>query len=118
MRDICCHAATAAESLIDLQLVEGPAIVGVVEDVASVPTTGRVMLVDGFTVTAADTEANQKEYHSNHVSPLCGALQTRLFNDKKRINRKKSKNRGLAAIYDSIISLRFLGSNLPINCHK
>lgn len=62
VRDICCHVATAAESLIDLQPVEGPAIVGVVEDVASVPTTGRVMLVDGFTVTAADTEANQKEY--------------------------------------------------------
>lgn len=64
VRDICCHVAAAAESMFDQQPAEGP-IVGVVEEVASAPTTGRVMLVDGFTVTAADTEANQKEYPQN-----------------------------------------------------
>ena len=32
---------------------------------ASARTAGRVMLVDGFTVTAADTESNQNEYPQN-----------------------------------------------------
>lgn len=65
VRDICSHVATAAESLLEEPSAEEGPTVEVVENVASVATTGRVMLVDGFTVTAADTEANQKEYPQN-----------------------------------------------------
>ena len=64
VRDICCHVAVAAESMFDQQPAEAPAV-EVVEKVTSAPITGRVMLVDGFTVTAADTQANQKEYPQN-----------------------------------------------------
>ena len=65
VRDISCHVAVAAESLFDDSPAEEGPSVGVVEKVASARTAGRVMLVDGFTVTAADTESNQNESPQN-----------------------------------------------------
>lgn len=59
VRDICYEVAATAESLFDDQDAHCGRTNRVVKDVCSVPISGRVMLVDGFTVTAADTIANQ-----------------------------------------------------------
>jgi hypothetical protein len=37
----------------------------VVADIKSIPTNGRILLVDGFTITAADTAENQAEFPQN-----------------------------------------------------
>ena len=65
VRDICCQIAASAESLFDDQGTEYQITNRVVEEVRSVATQGRVMIVDGFTVTAADTIANQESYPQN-----------------------------------------------------
>ena len=65
VRDICCQVAASAESLFDDQYVECDRTNRVVEEVCSTPTSGRVMMVDGFTVTAADTIANQQTFPQN-----------------------------------------------------
>lgn len=41
----------------------------VIANVQSVPVTGRILLVDGFTVTAADTSENQAVYSQNPSQP-------------------------------------------------
>ncbi|MEM9360739.1 MAG: IS4 family transposase [Pseudomonadota bacterium] len=66
VRDICSHVAASAEELFDDRDTEyDEQTHGVVAEVRAKPISGRVMLVDGFTVTAADTEANQKAYPQN-----------------------------------------------------
>lgn len=68
LRDISCQVASSAELLFDDQAVEydhDQTTHRVVEDVRSTLTSGRIMMVDGFTVTAADTAANQKAYPQN-----------------------------------------------------
>ena len=65
VRDICYQVAENAESIFDAQLPEGDVQHEVVADVQSVATDGRIILVDGFTVTAADTPQNQAEFPQN-----------------------------------------------------
>ena len=66
VQDICCQIAAAAESSFDQQqaeLYDTPH--EVVAEVQSVSSSGRYLLVDGFTVTAADTPENQEEFPQN-----------------------------------------------------
>jgi hypothetical protein len=67
VREIAMEMALQAEAAYDQQAIEE--VQGkfhpVVAKVQSQPTTGRIMLVDGFTVTAADTPENQAEYPQN-----------------------------------------------------
>lgn len=66
VRAIACRIAANAESMYDAQDVD-PKLqqYGVVADAQSVPTSGRILLVDGFTITAADTPENQAEFPQN-----------------------------------------------------
>ena len=66
VRDICYQIAESAESCFDQQEVgfnDNPH--EVVADVQAVACHGRFLLVDGFTVTAADTPENQEEFPQN-----------------------------------------------------
>ena len=67
VRDICCQIAELTEATFDTQNVDPDldqhTVVGNVQSVPS--TIGRVMLVDGFTVTAADTPENQEVFPQN-----------------------------------------------------
>lgn len=66
VRDICCHIAEAAEAIYDAQNVDADLRQhDVVASAQSVPTGGRILLVDGFTVTAADTPENQEVFPQN-----------------------------------------------------
>lgn len=68
VRDICCQIAETTEAAFDAQNVDPDLdLHEVVANVQSVPTstTGRIMLVDGFTVTAADTPENQEVFPQN-----------------------------------------------------
>jgi len=65
VRDICYQVAENAESIFDAQLPEDDVQHEIVADVQSVATDGRILLVDGFTVTAADTLPNQAEFPQN-----------------------------------------------------
>ena len=67
LRDICCQVARRAESVFDDQDTEYEKPHGVVERVREVPTSGAILLVDGFTITAADTPENQAEFPQNPV---------------------------------------------------
>lgn len=68
VRDICCHVAASAETLFDDSQSEGGSPTHhVVEKVGSASTGGRIMIVDGFTITAADTPANQEAYPQSTV---------------------------------------------------
>lgn len=66
VRDICCQIAQATEALFDAQDVD-PELQqhDVVADVQSEPTSGQMVLVDGFTVIAADTPENQEVFPQN-----------------------------------------------------
>ena len=66
IRDICNQLASSAESLFDEQnLDDDQPQHQVVQDVSDIQTKGNILMVDGFTVTAADTEANQEAYPQN-----------------------------------------------------
>lgn len=63
VRDICCQIAQTTEAIYDEQdfnpdLEQHEVVV----DAQSVPTGGRILLVDGFTITAADTQENQEVF--------------------------------------------------------
>lgn len=67
VRDIARQLADSTEDAFDQQAAnehQGE-FHPVVAKVQSQPTTGRIMLVDGFTVTAADTPENQVEFPQN-----------------------------------------------------
>jgi len=67
VRDIARQLALSTEDAFDQQAAdqyEGE-VHPVVAKVQSQPMTGRVLLVDGFTVTAADTPENQEEFPQN-----------------------------------------------------
>jgi len=66
IRDICSQVAASTEALFDDQETRYEENAhSVVEEVRQVPTSERILMVDGFTVTAADTPANQQEYPQN-----------------------------------------------------
>jgi hypothetical protein len=66
VRDICCQIAETAEPMFDAQNVDFDSEQHqVVSNAQSVSTDGRIMLVDGFTVTAADTPENQERFPQN-----------------------------------------------------
>jgi hypothetical protein len=66
VRDICCQIAESAEVMYDKDSVDPEQVQNeVVAQTQATPTSGRVMLVDGFTVTAADTPENQEEFPQN-----------------------------------------------------
>jgi hypothetical protein len=67
VRDIARQLALSTEDAFEQQAAdqhEGE-VHPVVAKVQSQPMTGRVLLVDGFTVTAADTPENQEEFPQN-----------------------------------------------------
>ncbi len=66
IRDICCKIARTTEAIYDAQNLD-PDLKqhDVVADAQSVSTSGRLLLVDGFTVTAADTPENQEVFPQN-----------------------------------------------------
>ena len=67
VRDIARQLALSTEEAFEQQAAdqhEGE-VHPVVAKVQSQPMTGRVLLVDGFTVTAADTPENQEEFPQN-----------------------------------------------------
>ena len=64
--DICCQLAESAEAIFDQQNFDTDLEQhDVVADAQSVATSGRILLVDGFTVTAADTPENQEVFPQN-----------------------------------------------------
>ena len=66
VRDICYQIAESAESCFDQQDIElddNPH--EVVAEVQAAGCHGRFLLVDGFTITAADTPENQEEFPQN-----------------------------------------------------
>ena len=64
--DICCQIAEAAEMMFDAQSFDSDLeLHQVVANAQAVPIEGRIMLVDGFTVTAADTPENQEVFPQN-----------------------------------------------------
>lgn len=66
VRDICCQLAESAEAIFDHQNFDTDLEQhDVVADAQSVATSGRILLVDGFTVTAADTPENQEVFPQN-----------------------------------------------------
>jgi hypothetical protein len=70
VREITLRLAIDAEAALDRDTNLSDTQIGqqapqVVADVKSTPTGGRILLVDGFTITAADTEENQAEYPQN-----------------------------------------------------
>ncbi|MFM8249959.1 MAG: IS4 family transposase [Planctomycetota bacterium] len=66
VRDICCQIAQATEAKYDAEELDAELKRhDVVAHAQSAPTEGRILLVDGFTVTAADTPKNQKVFPKN-----------------------------------------------------
>ena len=65
IEDLCCQMAISAEESFDQTTDELDDDHELVAQVQSVPTGGRILLVDGFTITAADTTDNQEEYPQN-----------------------------------------------------
>ena len=66
VRDICCQLAQATEQMYDAQEIDVELQQhDLVADTQSVTTRGRILLVDGFTVTAADTPENQEVFPQN-----------------------------------------------------
>ena len=66
VRDICCQIAESTEAVFDQQNADADLEQhNVVFDAQSVSTSGRILLVDGFTVTAADTVENQEVFPQN-----------------------------------------------------
>jgi len=73
VREIAIQLANDVEATVerDMNLAEQEAAESlcpeVIANVKSVAVPGRILLVDGFTVTAADTPENQTEYPQNPV---------------------------------------------------
>ena len=66
VRDICCNIAQATQAMYDEQNLDvDVAQHEVVVEAQSVPIVGEIALVDGFTVTAADTAENQEAFPQN-----------------------------------------------------
>lgn len=63
VHDICCQIAQDTEAMYDAQDVD-PELTqhDVVAEAQTIATSGRILLVDGFTVTAADTPENQEVF--------------------------------------------------------
>lgn len=66
VRDICCQIAQDTEAMYDAQEVD-PELKrhDVVAEAQSIVTSGCILLVDGFTVTAADSTENQEVFPQN-----------------------------------------------------
>jgi hypothetical protein len=64
VRDITRQIAVDAEAAFEASDIEQEHH-GVINEVCKQPVSGRIMLVDGFTVTAADTPANQEVFPQN-----------------------------------------------------
>lgn len=64
VRDICTQIAESAEALFDCQANDALQH-DVVAEVLEAPTASRFLMVDGFTITAADTPENQEEFPQN-----------------------------------------------------
>lgn len=64
IRDISEQIAESADALFDCQADDDNRH-HVVAEVAETTTAGRVLLVDGFTITASDTPENQEEFPQN-----------------------------------------------------
>ncbi|MDB4614608.1 IS4 family transposase [bacterium] len=66
VRDICCQIAEATEAIFDAENID-PDLEqhDVVADVGATPGSGRILLFDGFTITAADTPETQEEFPQN-----------------------------------------------------
>lgn len=69
MRDIVRLLASDAEAASSQTRKQAKASLAprIVTDVTSGPTSGRILLIDGFTITAADTPQNQRVYPQNSV---------------------------------------------------
>jgi hypothetical protein len=66
VRDICCQIAQTTEAMYDAQDVDAELKQhDVVTQAQSMATSGLILLVDGFTVTAADTPENQEVFPQN-----------------------------------------------------
>lgn len=66
VRDICCQIAETTEALFDAENIDPDSDQHeIVADVQATSTSGRVLLFDGFTITAADTPENQEEFPQN-----------------------------------------------------
>lgn len=66
IRDICFQIGESTEEVFDQQDADADLEQhDVVADAQSVSTGGRILLVDGFTVTAADTPENQEVFPQN-----------------------------------------------------
>ena len=66
VRDICCQIGEATEAIFDAENIDPDLDQHeVVADVGATPTNGRILLFDGFTITAADTSENQEEFPQN-----------------------------------------------------
>lgn len=68
VRDIARKLALASEAAFEREATEDndeAHIHPVVEQVQRQPTAGRILLFDGFTITAADTPENQEEFPQN-----------------------------------------------------
>ena len=64
-RQVACDAEAAAQRHGPMTRDAGPDEVSFLADVLGTPRPGRIVLVDGTTVTAADTPENQFEYPQN-----------------------------------------------------
>ena len=64
VRDICTQIAESAEAMFDCEANDDDHH-EVVAEVLETSTVGRVLLVDGFTITATDTPENQEEFPQN-----------------------------------------------------
>jgi Transposase DDE domain len=63
VRSICCQIAQSTEAMYDAQDVDSELMQhDIVANAQSMATSGRILLVDGFTVTAADTPENQEVF--------------------------------------------------------
>ena len=66
VREITKQVAASAEASFDQQGFDGQQkLHEVIADVQSITPAGRILLVDGFTMTAADTPENQEEFPQN-----------------------------------------------------
>jgi hypothetical protein len=66
VRDICCQIAQTTEAMFDAQDVDSELKQhDVVAEAQSIATSGRILLVDGFTFIAADTPENQEVFPQN-----------------------------------------------------
>lgn len=75
VRDICCQISEATEAIFDAQTIDPDLDQHeVVAGVGATPTQGRILLFDGFTITAADTPENQEEFPQHPSQKKRGRL--------------------------------------------